>query len=287
MPTRAPTLQSTTRINLRVQRLLTRLQALLAQPSPTAGEIHQLRRNTKKLRAWLKLCRSARQLPDTRTLEARLRANAARFSAERDALVRLQTLEQLPALAGDKRAAPLQLPHCRALLANAAPSTRKLADVPTWQQLDEGLQQLLMTASDTLPAGALAAALRKTYGKARKRLKQARASGKEDDLHAFRRWAKYLCYQLELVCVLDRGALAKLQRSLDTLCSRLGTWHDLVVLEESLQALRETAAEDSALAAELDLADSLCRKAQRRLLTRSLRMADTCFRNKAAKLLVG
>lgn len=287
MPTRAATLQSPTRINKRVQRLLARLQALLALPSPTAGDIHQLRRNTKKLRAWLKLCRSANKAPDTRQLEAWLRANAARFSAGRDALVRLQTLEQLPALAGDRNPTPLQLPRCHALLANAAPSAGKETNAPTRQQLGESLQQLKVGENAVLTAGDLAAALRKTYRKARKRLKQARTSGSKDDLHAFRRWAKYLCYQLELVCVLDRGAMAKLQRSLATLCSRLGTWHDLVVLEESLQALRETAATDAELVAELELAGYLCHRAQRRLLTRCLRVAGTCFRNKAAKLAVG
>jgi CHAD domain-containing protein len=283
MPTRAATLQSTARINTRVQRLLTRLQALLALPSPAAADIHQLRRNTKKLRAWLKLRRNARHGEDSRQFEAMLRANAARFSAGRDALVRLQTLEQLPALAGDRPAPGLPLPRCHALLASVAPPAGEHAATATLQQLDEGLQQL-MTDTDIPSAAQLAAALRKTYGKARKRLKQARASGNEDDLHAFRRWAKYLCYQLELVCVLERGALAKLQRSLDTLCSRLGSWNDLVVLGESLQALRASTNMDAALLLELDEAERLCRKAQGRLLQRCLRVAGTCFKSKASKL---
>jgi CHAD domain-containing protein len=282
MPTRAATLQSTARINTRVQRLLTRLQALLALSSPAAADIHQLRRSTKKLRAWLKLRRNAGHGEDSRQFEAMLRANAARSSAGRDALVRLQTLEQLRALAGDRSAPALPLPRCHALLSGIAPPGEH-ADTATLQQLDEGLQQL-MTETDTASTAQLAAALRKTYGKARKRLKQARASGSEDDLHAFRRWAKYLCYQLELVCVLERGALAKLQHSLDTLCSRLGSWHDLVVLGESLQALRASTNMDAALLLELDEAERLCRKAQGRLLQRCLRVAGTCFKSKASKL---
>lgn len=287
MPTHPLTLQSATRIRKRVQRLVPRLQTLLAVPAPTTSDIHQLRRSTKKLRAWLKLCNSAGQLPHARQTENHLRANAARFSAERDALVRLQTLEQLPALAGDRSSEQPQFLRCRDLLANAVPVAGLQPDAPTLQQLDTSLQQLLVAEPVSMNTEVLGASLRKTYRKARRRLKRARRSGSTKDLHAFRRWAKYLCYQLELVCVRERGAVGRFQRSLVTLCSRLGTWHDLIVLEESLQALRETAAEDNGLAAELDLANSLCQKAQRRLLTRCLRVAGTCFKTRAAKLPVG
>lgn len=281
MPARLPSLQPATRIRKRVRRLVTSLQAQIALPAPTPADIHQLRRNTKKLRAWLKLRRSVGRMQDARHMEGLLRGNAARFAAERDATVRLQTLEQLHLLAGSRQAVP-RLTRCRALLMDNPPPARTEPDDLAHQQLEQALQHLLAVEPVPEQPSVLEPALRRTYRKARKRLRKARASGKVEDLHRFRRWAKYLCYQLELVCTLERGALAKLHSSLDTLCTRLGTWHDLVVLGESLRALHEPATHNDQLAAELEVAESLCLQAQRRLLTRCLRVAGTSFKIKAA-----
>lgn len=283
MPARLSSLQPAARIRKRVQRLVTTLQTLVALPDPGATDIHQLRRSTKKLRAWLKLRRGPGGIPGAKHIERLLRENAARFAGARDATVRLQTLDQLPTLAGDKAVAATSLARCHALFASIMPSPTVAPDALAAQQLDATLRQLLSAEAVPEPVDTLVTALRRSYRNARKRLQQARASGAADDLHRFRRWAKYLCYQLELVCVLERGALAKLHRSLDTLGARLGTWHDLVVLEAQLRALHEPADIDPAVAAELGVAEALCQRAQRRLLARCLRIAASCFKNKPAQ----
>lgn len=280
-------LQPEARIRKRIQKLAGALQRLTQLQQPTEREVHELRRSTKKLRAWLKLDPDA--AAPAQRLERLLRDNAACHAAARDATVRLQTLARLPALAAAPVPARHPFPVCRDLLAAlpltpAPPLTNAAA-----RRLGTALSRLALQGPALIPEPQLRSGLHTSYRKTRKRLRQARASGKADDLHRFRRWAKYLCYQLELVCRLQRGRLATLQRRLDLLCARLGSWHDVVVLEASLQKLLADCSTAPAAAAQttredLLLALKLCRRAAARLHASSLRLAATCFKDKPSRL---
>lgn len=80
--------------------------------------------------------------------------------------------------------------------------------------------------------------LQRTYKRAAK-LGERAFAGKinPDEVHDFRRWAKYLYYQLGFVRETDPELYQETQDKLDDLGRRLGRYHDLVLMREKISSL--------------------------------------------------
>jgi CHAD domain-containing protein len=92
----------------------------------------------------------------------------------------------------------------------------------------------------------IATGLHKTYARARRALRNAKADRATDALHEWRKQTKYLWHQLQVLTPLATGAIGELADEFHHLADYLGDEHDLAVLRERLAApsagMNETAA---------------------------------------------
>lgn len=199
--------------------------------------VHAARKSIKRVRALLRLARAALPRPQFHDHNAALRDAARGLSAARDAAVALATFdalvpapdEQLAAVRAELAARsgpgdgepgpdPGVLRQAAAALADARP--RLLGDLAglTWSALEAGLK-------DSYAGGR--AAMRAAFG----------ADDPDDEaFHAWRKRAKDLWYQ----CQLLQGACPELIGAMEALLAELGDQlgedHDLAVLQAAASA---------------------------------------------------
>lgn len=101
------------------------------------------------------------------------------------------------------------------------------------------------------------------YRKARKRFRQAAASGQPKDWHRLRRWTKYLGLVLPTLASGEKAQTAAADYA--ALAKKLGNLHDLDLLEENLKVLNEQQASPLQPAIEVvaQRADKLRRQCER------------------------
>ena len=207
--------------------LITSSEALeLAQDSNAepSTSVHKIRVATKRLRATWYLLRSGQ----TQTLATcainRLRNVARQLAAKRDKTVVKEVL-------ADLSAGPLGLAEA---LPDPGLESARLIELlqlehQTWLELEPGLtSQALITKN-----------LRRTYRRARKLSKLATRKKSDYDLrHQWRKWVKYLYYQVDM---LERCGLTgqhKLIANLDQLGEALGNEHDMYVLKKRIDSAK-------------------------------------------------
>lgn len=192
--------------------------------------IHEIRKDLKKVRAYWRLMRYALGKRHSKAGNERCKQAAAQLSGARDQAVMLGTLDALASEAGSKTA--MAIGQAKQAMCEAA-DTLGNADI-TWDQVVD-----LIRNDDAAWSGLDASAIapddlhrgwKRTRRKARRGCKQSRQHPDGETLHSWRKWIKRWLEQEKL---LHPGKAKRLKR-LDALCDLLGMHHDLVVLSERL-----------------------------------------------------
>lgn len=213
--------------------------------------VHQVRKHGKKLRALLRLVRTA--VPGLYRRENTLVRDVAReLSHLRDRGALLETVAALEneAVTEDERAALAVLrprlereaaaahEHAPAVIANARHAFTELARrVPDWPLGDLEPHDLFEGAA-------------RTYRSGRKALARARAHGDDAALHhAWRKQVKYGAHHWLLLQQLWPTVIRALHAEMDMLADDLGDHHNLAVLAQALGDLALPSADEDTLRA--------------------------------------
>lgn len=210
----------------------------LPRIAPTDEQIHTARKHMKAARATLRLLRPVLSAAAYRAANRTLRDAARALSAARDDTVLLKILGALArrtkgcgkrrALAAfrdrlqrDARRRRDQL-AARGLRASAARLHRALTQLDSWPAPPEEWQPVYASLCDTYRKGRSCA-----------RRNEQRASG--STLHEWRKRAKYLRSQLEVIAPVQHASVEAMAAKLHKLSDHLGDEHDLAVLGELVQ----------------------------------------------------
>jgi len=229
--------------------------------------VHAARKAAKRLRALLRLMQRCWGPLAYRRENERVRDAAKPLTAVRDAFMLRKSLRSMPirpvalrrgleAEYHQERSA-LQSRGARAAIAKFLSTREHLAALP---------------ASHSEIASAIAG-VRKSYKAGRSACAQAK-SRDDQALHEWRKQAKYLLNQLELLHVVFNVEFKTLHRRAYQLAEILGTDHDLGVL---LSKLRFYNANNRALAMHL-------KKRRRKLQARALRLGKKLYRRPAKRI---
>ncbi len=208
--------------------------ALSSATGETLGEaVHETRKALKRLRTSVRLARDALgEQPYAR--ENTLFRNAGQdLAAGRDALVRLQTLDDLSERYGDElpeRAvaelrARLEQEHARAVRELRGEGLARALSVLRGAQLR--VPRLIFERDGF---DALAPGLRRIYGRGRKRMRAAKKDPTAEHLHDWRKRVKDLWHVAQIVEVAEPKRMARLADRAHKLSGLLGDHHDLSVL---------------------------------------------------------
>lgn len=214
-----------------IEAALTRLPRAHA----TDEQIHQARRYMKAARATLRLLRPALAERAYRAQNRTLRDAARDLGAVRDGPVLMKTLDRVvrksrraerqPAIEEfaaqlQRRAASDRISGRRTGIPAAAAKLRTaLARVASWPPPGKGWRLVRK-------------GLRQTYRKGRHAAKANGASPTSASLHEWRKRAKYLRNQLEVITPVEHASLSAMLEELHSLTHRLGEDHDLAVLSD-------------------------------------------------------
>jgi len=212
----------------RVRRLLRKLQRLLDQPVQDTTSIHAIRVSTKKLRGWIRLLRHGAGRRKLRQHDKVLRKLARLLAGQRDADVRLDTLEWL-----QRRCTDQALNTHLVLLAKQTGTVTMKAPAPQLA-LPAALAPTLLRRPLSVRslARGLAHGCARVISRARKATRPGAGARR---LHAWRKQVKYCGYQLGLACADKRGNRAPLQAELAALGKVLGQVQDLTMLRKHLK----------------------------------------------------
>lgn len=210
-----------------------------------AGEgpehVHGLRTTIKRLRAYLQLVRSS--LEDAYYFEKNvaLRDSAQGLAHFRDRTVILQTADEL--LEGARKPGLREaIQKMREFLARVLPPS---GGGDTIRRAALEAEQILQTMAASFEGQALEASgwqvlqggVRRTYRKARRLMRRWIESGRIEDAHEWRKFSKYLMFQMQLVEKAWPEQLRKLRKRLGRLETYLGKAHDLDMLESAFMAM--------------------------------------------------
>lgn len=233
----------------------------------SADQVHEIRVAIKNLRALWRLSVTWGREKAARKRDRALKTAAALLSDARDSQVMLETLDQLAA-ASRRDFEKEALAAVRERLAGDTPAStepRPPEDLAEVFRDDRDRWLALMPKGD----GAMVrAGLVELYRNTRRRGLEAMAEDDPDTWHRFRKWAKYLQYQLTPLPLegddLDLKELRKLGQT-------LGNLHDLHVLDLQLKRLGKAQGDREAVAVarqvigrhEADLASDCGKRARR------------------------
>lgn len=227
------------------------LERLRDDDADTADAVHGARKDMKKLRAVLRLSRSALPKQLYEEENQRYRDAARALSASRDAEVKLETLD---ALAERDRELPREA-------------------VETWRQiLDRDREAAVNTAHAESAIGLVEGGLegirnwpvegdswklvggdvRRAYRRGRRAMASAAADPSEQNFHEWRKRAKDLWYQLRLLGPAWSEPLGAVAEEAHRLTDLLGDHHDLAVLRADLRERHLGEAGTRALEAAID-----------------------------------
>ena len=216
--------------------LIDELQTHLGHPVRGRSYLHRIRVDIKRLRAWIRLIRDEEDTIGLRSMDRDLREIMKKLSSRRDRQALLETLKWLEKKTGkDENQSSLDTlgSHIQRY------SQRTPLD---WVNIKTALALLLVTLKqhtykvDSMPM--VRNGLQRTYKRAAKSGDKA-FSGKisAGDVHEFRKWAKYLFYQLGFIQASYPELYTEALDNLEDLGNRLGRYHDLLLVKERLVQL--------------------------------------------------
>jgi CHAD domain-containing protein len=201
---------------------------------------HDARKRTKKLRALLRLARPELGDKVYRRENGALRDAARLLSPVRDAWVLVEALDDLfnPA---DENLSSDAVAGFRAVLAG------EHRELQTGQEADGAPQQAAAAYEQVLGRvsrwplkdhgwASLDDGLEDVFRRGRQAMNRARAEGRADDFHEWRKQVKYLRHQFGLLRRVWPDVLEAMEDTADELGERLGADHDLAVLRERVES---------------------------------------------------
>lgn len=202
----------------------------------SAADIHAARKQLKRARATLRLLRDALGDEEYRAVNIEVRDAARPLSAVRDSEVLEGALQDVVKHSGH-RAKHVDLDELQAELQRERAHLRRTgADRKQLAKVQESLRSVERRARkwalDDAEWPVLESGLRRVYRRGRKARKTARASPTTENLHEWRKQAKYLWHQLQVLESLSSDAAGELAGEMHDLSDHLGDEHDLAVLRE-------------------------------------------------------
>lgn len=203
--------------------------------------VHGLRTAIKRLRAYLRMVRASLEDAFYHRETVELRDSARGLADFRDRAVILQITDEMRE---DARKPELReaLQRLRAFLERALPAggdsgAEKRATCHAEETLRSMVGSLEGQVLEASGWQVLEGGLRGTYRKARRLMRRWGESGLIEDAHEWRKFSKYLMFQVQLVEKAWPGHLSKLRKRLSRLETCLGKAHDLAMLEDAFMAL--------------------------------------------------
>ncbi|MDQ3722975.1 MAG: CHAD domain-containing protein [Actinomycetota bacterium] len=201
--------------------------------------VHAARKRVKRVRAALRLSRSAIGDSMYRTENRQLRTIAAQLSTARDTRALLETLAGVEERVGDALApdatvelrARLRDEHERALDA----LKEEGIDQATAQALEAAADRTTQWTFDRDDFRAIKPELRRIYRRGRRLLRAARKEREAEHLHEFRKRAKDLWHASQLLHAAHPKRMKRLSRGAHELADLLGDHHDLSVLRDYVE----------------------------------------------------
>jgi len=221
-------------VNQSIIALIDNLLTHLGHPVRGRGYVHRIRVDIKRLRAWIRLIRDEEDTVGLRGIDRDLRDIMKKLSSRRDRQALHETLKWLEKKV-DKDAKQSSLRVVRTHIEGG--DGRITVD---WMNIKTALMNVLDTLKqhtqkfDSMHI--VRDGLQRTYRRAAKFGDKA-FSGKINpaDVHAFRKWAKYLFYQLEVIRAAYPELYKEALENLEDLGNRLGRYHDLILVRERLE----------------------------------------------------
>ncbi len=202
--------------------------------------VHSARKRMKRLRAMLRLVRDDLGYRTYREENVVLRNTARTLSSVRDAWVLVETLRTMREMYTD-------------LIDDGTFRTSETFLVALWEeQLRNVSKQTVTNAVCSLGTarsrfanysiddavgnhyGAIAEGIRRVYRRGQRGMARAAATRSVEDLHEWRKRAKYLRYQMEALAPIYPRLITPTAKSLDELGELLGYDHDLAVLAQTI-----------------------------------------------------
>lgn len=201
------------------------------------AHIHRIRVDIKKLRSWIRLIEGSSCTLDLKKSDQYLKNTAKIFSQHRDAEIIQETINWLkkkthnPETGEDLNVISRNIKYVEI---SPAFSGKKSSIIN--RKFFSGLKRESVKVDI---AHAVEQGLKRTYKKGRKTGKKAFSStGTLEDLHRFRKWAKYLCYQIEFIQASHPQYYKSEHKLLDRLGKQLGRIHDLDILDQRIRQMR-------------------------------------------------
>lgn len=205
----------------------------------TDTHIHSARKALKKARATLRLLRPAVSSRVYERENAALRDIARPLSAARDARVLLDSLDRLARLYGGPARHSIPTAFRRQLAREQITSRRSVKHhyseraMPI-RRLRAAQKHILAARLSAKGWEEIGAGLGRVYHAGRKAMKQAQKTPSPECLHEWRKQAKYLWHQLQLLEQMAPGPIGALADQMHKLSDYLGDDHDLAVLREKV-----------------------------------------------------
>lgn len=206
-----------------------------------AEAVHEARKSLKKTRSALRLLRGVIPDEERRRINTVCREAGARLSGARDAEVKIATLEKVAGGSGDEDG----LEAWNALLAGEAQGHRQDLAPDRLSQVEVSIEAVAaeFRERDFGPCAEQAAGnLGRGYRRGRSAMKLADKKGAVEAFHSWRKRAKDLRYQLEILEPGLSDDFTVIRKDAEKLADLLGDLHDLDVLLEDLagRGLRES-----------------------------------------------
>jgi CHAD domain-containing protein len=229
--------------------------------------VHTARKSCKRVRAALRLLREGLGQPEYRRDNLRIRDSARPLTAVRDAVMLRRTLGRLSKHAQFLQR-DLEVDYHRAWQVLESRGARTA--VARLKATRERLRKLSRVDSETASA---ISGTKQVYKAGRKALYKAR-SREDQALHEWRKQAKYLLNQLDLLKTVFNASFRTLHRRAAHVAEALGDDHDLSVLTSRL---RPRGAGDRELRKQI-------RKRRRKLQARAFREGKRLYRHSAKRI---
>lgn len=207
------------------------------------ANIHDARKQLKKSRAALRLLRNSIGEIAYRRENTALRDAARPLGVARDSKVLVAALDDLV-----ERYEPatrsLNLDRFRRVLRQEQTAARKAITLTLANKQRKVLREVKARSAKWNMKGAdweiIGGGLGRIYHGGKKRMKTAKRSRANEDLHDWRKQVKYLWHQLQILEPVWPGPLGELADQSHKLADHLGDDHDLAVLRSKVTAHTET-----------------------------------------------
>ncbi|MBN8867391.1 MAG: CHAD domain-containing protein [Solirubrobacterales bacterium] len=239
-----------------------------------AADVHEARKSLKKIRSSLRLLRGTIPDQERKAANSSCREAAAGLAGARDATVKIETLDGVaPNLPGGSGGAAWRRDLEREADGHRDDLTpdrlRRVTD------LIEGVRIDFVGRDPGADPEQVAGNLGRSYRRGRRAMRRARKSESAADLHAWRKRAKDLRYQLEILEP-RLPEFADMRRRAEELADKLGDLHDLDVLAGDLVGRGLGEAEAARLRESIS-------EARERLLDHCLRLGERTYRLKPGR----